>query len=167
MAIATIDEVEVRNELRPGDIGYLIHMHGEIYAREYGFDLSFERYVAEGLCEFLVRFNADTDGVWICEHGSRIIGSVVVMSRGDSAQLRYFLIDPEYRGIGLGTKLIAEAISFIRERRYKSVYLWTVDRLKAAAHIYAAAGFELAEEKSSDAFGVPVLERRYELTIKG
>ena len=85
----SLQDVSVRTELGPGDIGYVIHRHGALYAREYGYGLQFETYVAKGLCEFVERFDPRTNRVWICEHEARIVGFLLLMNRGEAAQLRY------------------------------------------------------------------------------
>jgi peptidyl-dipeptidase Dcp len=160
-----LDQITIRHTLQPGDIGYVTFLHGSLYAREYGYGLQFETYVAEGLCEFMKRHNPKMDRVWVCEHGGRMVGFLLVMERADAAQIRYFLIEPEYRGLGLGAKLMSQCMDFIRERGYRKVFLWTTKELTAAAHLYASAGFSLTEEKESTSFGKPVTERRYDLLL--
>jgi ribosomal protein S18 acetylase RimI-like enzyme len=162
-----LDQIAIRNELRPGDIGCVIHLHGCLYAQEYGYGMQFETYVAEGLCEFMRRHNPRMDRVWVCEHGGRMVGFLLVMQRGDAAQIRYFLIQPEYRGIGLGAKLMGQCMTFIRERGYRNAFLWTTHELTAAAHLYTSSGFVMTEEKESRAFGTPLRERRYDLQLPG
>ena len=162
-----LDQITIRHELKPGDIGYLTYLHGSLYARECGYGIPFEIYVAEGICEFLKRHNPHMDRIWVCEHEGRMVGFLLVMQRGDAAQLRYFLIEPAYRGIGLGSKLIRECMDFIRDRGYRKAFLWTADGLTTAAHLYTSAGFRLTEEKESTAFGKLVTERRYDLVLHG
>lgn len=166
MAKAKLDDISIRNDLRPGDLGYVIHLHGRLYSREYGYGLQFETYVAQGLCEFMARLDAQRDRVWVCEHAGRIIGFLLAMHRDDAAQLRYFLIEPEYRGIGLGKKLVGLFMEFMKERGYKSSYLWTTSELATATSLYTRVGFRLSEEKESTSFGKPVLERRYDLELQ-
>jgi ribosomal protein S18 acetylase RimI-like enzyme len=160
-----LDDIEIRTELRPGDLGYIIHLHGSLYSREYDYGIQFEAYVAEGLCEFYRNYNPKTNRVWICEHGGRIVGFLLLMNRGDAAQLRYFLIEPEYRGIGLGSKLMRLYMDFLKECGYKASYLWTTHELAAAAILYRRAGFQLTEEKDSTAFGKRLTEQRYDLVL--
>ena len=96
-------DIDIRTDLRLGDIGCIIQMHATLYGSEYGYGIQFETYVALGLHEFYAAYDTGRDRVWICEHGDRMVGSMLLMHRGsDTAQLRYFLIRPEYRGIGLG-----------------------------------------------------------------
>lgn len=162
----TIDNIRVRHDFRPGDLGYVIHLHGRLYGIEYGYGVGFEMYVAEGLREFYEQYDAEKDRLWLCEHGDRIIGSLLLMHRdNDAAQLRYFLIDPEYRGIGLGNRLMKLYLDFLHERGYKSSYLWTTNEQETAAAIYLRYGFTLTAEKDSTAFGKPLKEQRYDLTI--
>jgi len=161
----SLQDVSVRTELGPGDIGYVIHRHGALYAREYGYGLQFETYVAKGLCEFVERFDPRTNRVWICEHEARIVGFLLLMNRGEAAQLRYFLIEPEYRGIGLGSRLMTLFVDFLKTCGYRSAYLWTTDELTTAARLYTRCGFTLTEEKESMAFGKSLTERRYDLAL--
>ena len=165
MKKAGLQEISIRTKLLPGDIGYVIHRHGALYAREYGFGLQFETYVAEGLCEFMERYDPATNRVWVCEHKGRMVGFLLLMNRGEAAQLRYFLIEPEYRGMGLGSRLMTLFMEFLKACKYRAAYLWTTDELTAAARLYARAGFVLTEEKPSTAFGRPLTERRYDLKL--
>jgi GNAT superfamily N-acetyltransferase len=159
-------DVEIRNDLRPGDIGAVIQMHGTLYGSEHGFGVQFDAYVAFGLYEFYTAYDPGRDRVWICEHGGRMIGSMLLMHREiDTAQLRYFLVRPEYRGIGLGKRLMDLGMQFLREHGYRSVYLWTVDELPAAAALYRKYGFALTEEKPSTVFGKALHEQRYDLIL--
>ncbi|HCM26482.1 MAG TPA: GNAT family N-acetyltransferase [Treponema sp.] len=160
------DEIMVRNEWKPGDLGYLVYLHGILYSGEYGYGPVFEAYVAESLAEFQRRYDPALDRVWICEHAGAIIGSLVIMHReNNAAQLRYFLLRPEYRGIGLGKKLMDSAMSYLREMGYSSCYLLTEKGLEAAASLYTRAGFVLTEERDSDIFGKPGKECRYEMKV--
>lgn len=160
-----LNEVTVRTELRPGDIGYITYMHGDLYGREYDYGIEFETYVAKGLCEFYENYDPKTNRVWICEHKGKIVGFLLLMNRGQAAQLRYFLIDPEYRGIGLGSRLMRLYMEFLKECGYRESYLWTTHELTAAAFLYRRAGFRLTEEKDSSAFGKPLKEQRYDLIL--
>jgi GNAT superfamily N-acetyltransferase len=161
----SLDVISIRTKLRPGDFGYITYMHGTLYTKEYGFGLQFETYVAKGLCEFYEKYNPERNRVWLCEHENRIIGSLFLMDRGKAAQLRYFLIEPEYRGIGLGSKLMNLYMDFLRECGYRESYLWTTHELTAAASLYKRVGFKLTEEKESTAFGKPLREHRYDLSV--
>jgi N-acetylglutamate synthase-like GNAT family acetyltransferase len=158
-------DITIRTELRPGDIGYALYRHGELYARENGYGRLFELYVGRGLCEFLERYEPERDRVWAAELGGRMVGFLLLMHRGEEAQLRYFLIEPELRGRGLGRKLLGLALGFARERGYRGVYLWTTAEQEGAIALYESFGFALAEEKSSSTFGAPQLERRYALEL--
>jgi len=160
-----LDQIKIRNELEPGDIGYVIYLHGFLYAKEFGYGRQFETYVAEGLCEFMKRHNPRMDRVWVCEHGGKMIGFLLVMQRGDAAQLRYFLIAPEHRGCGLGSKLMGQFMEFIKERGYRKAFLWTTSELTTAARLYTSAGFRLTQEKESTSFGKALRERRYDLLL--
>ena len=161
----SLDEISIRTELRPGDIGYVIYLHGVLYAREFSYGLQFESYVAKGLAEFYEKYDPERNRVWVCEHTSRTVGFLLLMDRGAAAQLRYFLIEPEYRGIGLGSKLLKLYMEFLRKCGYKESYLWTTHELSTAALLYKRLGFKLTEEKESNAFGKPLREQRYDLVL--
>lgn len=157
--------IKLRNELHPGDLGYIAHVHGDLYAKEYGYGLRFEAYVLEGLNHFAQEYNIIKDKVWICEHDTRIIGFLVAQHRVDAIQLRYFIFLPAYRGIGLGKKLMNEFIDFMRTTGCLHAYLWTTNEQHSAIALYEKYGFELTEEKPSNNFDKPLIERRYDLIL--
>jgi peptidyl-dipeptidase Dcp len=161
----SLSDISIRTELRPGDLGYVIHLHGALYGKEYGYGIQFESYVAKGLCEFFEKYDPKRNRVWICEHNGRMIGFLLLMDRGKAAQLRYFLIEPEYRGIGLGSTLLNLYMDFLRECDYKASYLWTTHELSTASFLYKRLGFQLTEEKESTAFGKSLTEQRYDLIL--
>ncbi len=161
----SLEKISIRTELQPGDIGYVIYLHGDLYGREYSYGIQFETYVAKGLCEFYEKYNPERNRVWVCEHRDRMVGFLLLMDRGEAAQLRYFLIQPEYRGIGLGSKLINLYMDFLHECGYRKSYLWTTHELSTAAFLYKRVGFQLTEEKESTAFGKPLREQRYDWVL--
>src|SRR4030095_4684332 len=161
----SLEEIHIRTELNPGDIGYVIYMHGRIYKQEYNYGIEFETYVAAGLVEFYQQYDPQKDRVWICEHKNKMVGFLLLMNRGDVAQLRYFIIEARYRAIGLGNKLMNLYMEYLKQCKYKASYLWTTDELAASAHLYQKFGFKLTEENPSTAFGKPVKEQRYDLVL--
>jgi GNAT superfamily N-acetyltransferase len=160
-------DVTVRYELRPGDMGRVISQHGIIYAQEYGFDHGFEAYVAETVAEFGRLARPGLDRLWLAERDGQLVGSIAIVGReGGAAQLRWFLVGPEARGSGLGRRLVDDALDFCRAAGYRSVYLWTVTGLDAAARLYVAAGFRKTETKPpATLWGVSLSEERYDLTL--
>lgn len=165
--IHTYHDIQIRTTLQPGDMGYVIYLHGLLYQQEYGYGLSFEAYVAQGLYEFYKNYDAEKDRVWLCEHKDTIIGFLLLMHRPENtAQLRYFLIHPAYRGQGLGNHLLALYTAFLKEKGYRSSYLWTTHELYGAASLYKRYGFVLTEQHHSTDFGKPVIEQRYDLILK-
>ena len=160
-----LDDITWRCELRPGDLGYIAYLHGRIYAKECGYGLGFEAYVLQGLQEFAHQYDPDRDKVWICEHDNNIVGFLLGAHRPDSLQLRYFILLPQYRGLGLGKKLMVEFLAFMKLNNYTTAYLWTTNEQHAATSLYTRHGFRLIEEKISAAFDKQLIERKYELTI--
>jgi GNAT superfamily N-acetyltransferase len=163
--IVSLVDISIRTVLQPGDIGYVVYMHGALYGREYNYGIQFETYVAKGLCEFYEEYDSQRNRVWVCEHNSKMIGFLLLMDRKEAAQLRYFLIEPDYRGIGLGSRLLNMYLDFLRECGYKASYLWTTHELTTAASLYRRFGFQLTEEKESTSFGKPLMEQRYDLVL--
>ncbi|WPU95018.1 GNAT family N-acetyltransferase [Mucilaginibacter sabulilitoris] len=160
-----LDNITLRKELLPGDLGYIAYMHGKQYAHELGYGLNFEGYVLEGLQEFARKYDTVKDRVWICEHNNQIIGCMIGFHRGQSVQLRYLIFLPEYRGVGLGKKLMNEFMAYMRELGYKKAYLWTTNEQHAAIFLYTKYGFRLTEEKVSHAFDKALTELRYDLVL--
>ncbi len=155
----------LRTTLMPGDLGAIVHLHGVVYAREYGFDPTFEAYVAGPLAAF-VCCHTDRDRLWIAEHGARLVGCIAIVGVSEEeAQLRWFLVDPSARGQGLGTRLLQEAVVFSKDRGYRTIFLWTVSALTAAAPLDRSVGFAKVEEQSAEQWGVQVVEEKYVLAL--
>jgi len=157
--------VTLRTDLRPGDLGTMVYLHGTVYAREHGYDHTFEAYVAGPLAEF-ARSASARERLWIAERNRRIVGCIAVVAASPQvAQLRWFLVDPSARGMGIGKKLLHEAVAFCADCQYGSIILWTVSALTAAAHLYRLIGFKKVEERPGRLGGVDVIEERYELLL--
>ena len=160
-------EFALRHDLQPGDVAYIVYLHGTVYAREYGFDSTFEAYVAGPLAEF-VRSRTNRDRLWIAERGDRIVGCIAVVGTSEKeAQVRWFLVDPSARELGLGKRLLHEAVAFCERCGYESIFLWTVSALTAAARLYRSAGFQKVEEKPGKQWGVDVVEEKYVRQVIG
>jgi peptidyl-dipeptidase Dcp len=159
-------DILIRTALVPGDLGYVIYMHGELYKKEYGYGLHFESYVAAGLHELYESMSSSRSMAWVCEQNKKIVGFLALMDRGQQAQLRYFILDPSVRGVGLGKKLMELYMDYLKSSGFKSSYLLTTKELPAAAHLYTSYGFKLTEEHPAyKPFDKDVIEQRYELTL--
>lgn len=156
-------DITIRTSLRTGDLGYVAYMHGRIYNQELGYGFNFERYVLEGLLEFSRQYDPQNDRVWICEYKDRIVGFLMALSRSKTVQLRYFIIEPDFRGYGLGKQLMDRFMVFMDEQQFDHAYLWTTHQQDTAVSLYLRHGFVLTEEKDSNAFDTPLTEKRYDL----
>jgi GNAT superfamily N-acetyltransferase len=137
-----------------------------VYARECGYNTSFEAYVADGLAEFIRSYSQKKDRIWLVEIKRRIVGSIAIVGRSRlKAQLRWFFVHPNYRGHGIGGRLLREALRFSRKRKYKTIFLWTTSELDAARHLYIDAGFTKKVEKRHRIWGKTVREERYDLRL--
>jgi DNA-binding MarR family transcriptional regulator/GNAT superfamily N-acetyltransferase len=151
---------------QPGDIGWMVQKHGELYAREYGWDETFEALVAEIGARFLKEFDPKKERAWIAEKDGENVGCVFLVRESDEvAKLRLLLVDAKARGLGLGRRLVEECIRFARLKRYKKITLWTNDILTTARHIYEKAGFTLVSEERHVSFGHHLVGQHWELEL--
>lgn len=160
----TLTGIAWRSELREDDFAAVVRLHAELYRREFGYAEAFEAYVAQGLQTFRSHYDRRRSRAWLCEQAGRLAGCLFLEDRGTSAQLRYFLVRPEYRGRGLGTRLMSAFMDCLRERGYTAAYLWTTNEQSVAARLYLAHGFKRVESRPSSVFGKRVLEERYAWT---
>jgi len=150
----------------PGDIGWVVQQHGEIYAREYGWDSSFEALVAGIAGEFLLKFQPEWERCWIAELNGERVGAIFVVRKSASvAQLRLLILAPAARGLGLGGRLVDECIAFARRKGYKKMVLWTNSCLLAARGIYAKRGFQLTKAEPHESYGQQLVGETWELKL--
>mgnify|MGYP001545035723 CR=1 FL=1 len=145
--------------LRPhriGDLGWMIHRQGILYNRQFGWDIGFESLIAGIYNQFQDAPLNPPRNLWVAEQNGSIVGSIFVMPSdgiAGSAQLRMLYVEPSARGQGVGTALVAQAVSFARDNGYERMRLWTHTIQEAARRIYAAAGFEIVETIPEHNFG--------------
>lgn len=157
----------IRNTLLPGDLGQVAALHGHIYSSENGFGIGFEVYVMKSLVEFYEQYDEEKDKVWVVESNGIMIGFLLLMHRPENkAQLRYFVIQKSFRGIGLGKKLMKEWMDFYYSKGYKGAYLYTTLGLDRAVGLYEKAGFKKVYEADTHNFGVKLTEVYYELSAE-
>ena len=160
------EKVIIRNELKPGDAGDLIHLHGRIYAAECGYNHVFEGYVCKTLYDFLVNYSPEKDRIWFAEAGGRMIGAIAVFGHSpQKAQLRWFILHPQFRGIGLGGTLFDKALQYCREKGFQKVFLETTTDQKTAIKMYTKAGFQKVAEHENHAWGKNLVELTFELDL--
>ncbi len=153
-----IDEITIRSERKKGDIGFITVMH----CLHYDYGLEFEVYVAELLANFYGSMDPSKERIWLAEYKNQIVGSIALKNANNQAQLRYFLIDPDFRGMGLGKRMMDMFMQFLQECNYRSSFLLTEATLDTAIHLYGSYGYRYVSSSTTD-FGLE--ERRYELEL--
>jgi GNAT superfamily N-acetyltransferase len=165
MATLLPAEVTLRG-LQPGDMGWVVQQHGEIYAREYGWNSEFEALVADISAKVLRRFDPEWDKAWIAELNGERVGSVFVVRKSKTvAQLRMLILTPAARGLGLGARLTDECLAFARDKGYRKMVLWTNANLTAARDIYARRGFRLVTREPYRGYGHDLVSETWELSL--
>jgi DNA-binding MarR family transcriptional regulator/GNAT superfamily N-acetyltransferase len=160
-------EPYILRQHRPGDMGWVVQRHGELYWREYRYDERFEALVAEIVAEFVQNLDPNRERCWIAERNGENVGSVFLVKKPSSiAKLRLLLVEPSARGLGIGKRLVEECVHFAGEAGYKKIMLWTQSELSAARGIYKGAGFKLVGEEKHDSWSRKnLVAETWELTL--
>ena len=158
--------IELR-PLRPGDIGWVTHRHGVLYAEEYGYDERFEALVAEIAAHFVQAFDVERERCWIAERDGEMLGCVFLVKKSRAvAKLRLLLVEPVARGLGLGGRLVDECIAFARRAGYRKMVLWTQSELLAARCTYEGRGFRRVAQEPHSSFGRDLVAETWELELQ-
>lgn len=159
--------MEVRRGLAPGDVGAIVELHGRLYAAEHGLDRRFEAGVARGVAELVLGgFPRPHEGAWLVDDGGRVRGSIALTDEGAGhGRVRFFVLEPDTRGRGLGHRLLNALLAHARSGPYEQLELETFSALRAAAHLYRSAGFAVVSTERHDRWGPPIEMQRYELAL--
>jgi len=151
---------------RPGDFGWIVKRHAELYAQEYLWREPFEGVCAQIVADFVNKYDASRERCWIAESNGENVGTVMLVNEGDGvARLRLLLVEPKARGLGIGARLTDEAVRFARGAGYRKITLWTHSVLTAARHIYQGAGFKLMRSEEHQSWGQPVVSEHWDLEL--
>ena len=154
-------------EPRPGDYGWIVSRHAELYLHEYGWSDPFEGLCAQIVADFVNNFDPKLERCWIAELNGENVGCVMLVKddQRDVARLRLLLVDPKARGLGLGRRLVDECIGFARAAGYKKITLWTHSVLAAARHVYENAGFTLTSSEPRRTWGKDVVAEFWDMDL--
>jgi len=148
-------------------MGRVVQLHGALYAREFGYDATFEALVAEIAAGFVRNFDAKRERCWIAELRGEVVGSVFLVRKSPTvAKLRLLIVDPSARGLGLGRRLTRACVRFARRAGYRKIVLWTQSHLLAARRIYEGEGFRKVFEEKHRSFGKRLVAETWELTLR-
>jgi N-acetylglutamate synthase-like GNAT family acetyltransferase len=162
-----MNKMYIIKDFKLQDINLIIERHVVIYNSEYGFDESFRDYVADAIMDFKQNFIKSKENIWVVEEENKFIGSIAIVKvDNETAQLRWFLIEPAARGKGIGNKLMKTAINFCKNKGYKYIFLWTINLLDVARHLYQKYDFTLTEKKEHKIWGKYLVEERWDYKIK-
>lgn len=153
-------------EPQPGDMGWIVHRQGLLYASEYGWNAEFEALVAEIVAKYVQNFDPRSDRCWIAEKDGQVVGSIFVVRQDEAtAKLRLLYVDANARGLGIGRRLVDECLRFARQAGYKKMVLWTNSVLVDARRIYEKAGFQLIEEEAHHSFGKNLVGQTWSIDL--
>lgn len=160
-----LPQVRLRRH-RPGDMGWVVQRHGELYWKEYGYDERFEALVAGIAAQFVEKFDARRERCWIAVRGGQRLGAVFLVKQSPRvAKLRLLIVAPEARGLGLGTRLVRACMDFARAVGYRKLVLWTQSELSAARAIYEKLGFRKVRSEPHRSFGKRLVGEYWELVL--
>jgi len=160
-----LPQVRLRRH-RPGDLGWVVQRHGELYWREYGYDERFEALVAGIAARFVEKFDARRERCWIAQRGGERLGAVFVVKQSERvAKLRLLIVEPAARGLGLGWRLVSACVGFARAAGYRKLVLWTQSELTAARAIYEKLGFRKVRSEPHRSFGKRLVGEYWELKL--
>jgi GNAT superfamily N-acetyltransferase len=165
--INLIQKTIIIRQFTDNDIDYVILRQIDLYKTEYGFTSeAWVKYINDGVNNFINNYSSQKDCMYILEINKIISGCIAITNAGnETSQLRFFFVEPDFRGLGAGTKLIHMAIEFCREKKYKKIFLWTFSKLSAARHLYAKNGFQLTDTQKNNEWGEPVFEEKWDLIL--
>jgi DNA-binding MarR family transcriptional regulator/GNAT superfamily N-acetyltransferase len=156
----------ILREPRPGDFGWIVARHAELYAQEYGWTEPFEGLCAQIVADFANKNDSTCERCWIAEMNGENVGTVMLVRDSEEvARLRLLLVDPKARGLKLGARLVDECVLFARATGYKKITLWTHIVLTAARHVYENAGFTLTASEPRHTWSKDVVAEFWDLQL--
>jgi GNAT superfamily N-acetyltransferase len=167
MSDMLLRDVQLRG-FKTGDIGRITLAHAAYYHKHWQFDVSFEAERAKELADFIEGFNTKADALWVAEHEKQFVGCVAIdgkENQTEGARLRWFIVEEDFHGKGIGQKLIQQSLEFCREKKYPKVFLWTFAGLDPARALYEKAGFRLVEATPKKLWGRTITDQKFELRL--
>ena len=165
--MSNLHDIEIKGYY-PGVVGRITELHAVYYHENWGFDVTFETQVGKELSQFVQRLDKNRDSLWAAVKKGQFAGAIAIDGAdafGEGARLRWFIVDPQFQGSGIGKNLITRAIAFCEQQQFPKVFLWTFKGLEDARRLYENVGFKLREESQMAQWGQTILEQKYEMQI--
>jgi GNAT superfamily N-acetyltransferase len=148
-------DISIRHELRCGDLGRIISLHGEAYEPLGGYGLRFEAYVAQTIAEYVLENDAH-GRVWLVERGADLLGcAAAVLRENGEGQIRWVILEQSLRGQGIGKDLVEGALTYCRDQGCNKVVLETTDGLPESQSLYEKLGFSIVSDETKDLWDGP------------
>lgn len=150
---------------KPGALADVVRLHMAYYHTNWGFGLAFETKVAGELSEFLSRYSPQSD-LFLAAYSptGECVGSISLdcqNAKEQGAHVRWFIVDQELAGRGVGRQLMTQVINHCDRLKFEKSFLTTFEGLQAARKLYESFDYKLTEVQDVDQWAGGVKEQLF------